>query len=103
MDECGARLPLIAKIEKPQAVEALPEVVEAFDGIMVARGDLGVEFPLEQVPVVQKRAIGLARQAAKPVMVATQMLESMVLAPRPTSEASDVANTVLGRSAMSWW
>ncbi len=78
MDESGAALPLIAKIEKPQAVAALPEIIEAFDGIMVARGDLGVEFPLEQVPLVQKRAVGLARQAAKPVIVATQMLESMV-------------------------
>src|SRR5205085_925630 len=69
MDEMGVRLPLIAKVEKPQAVAALDEVVAAFDGIMVARGDLGVEYPLEQVPLVQKRAIKLARQAAKPVIV----------------------------------
>ena len=96
MDEMNVRLPLIAKIEKPQAVAALEEVVAAFDGIMVARGDLGVEYPLEQVPLVQKRAIKLARQAAKPVIVATQMLESMISAPRPTrAEASDVANAVL--------
>jgi pyruvate kinase len=96
MDELDARLPLIAKIEKPQAVEALPEILEAFDGLMVARGDLGVELPLEQVPMVQKRAINLAKDKAKPVIVATQMLESMISAPRPTrAETSDVANAVL--------
>jgi pyruvate kinase len=96
MEEMGAPLPLIAKIEKPQAVQALPEVLEAFDGLMVARGDLGVELPLEQVPMVQKRAITLARDKARPVIVATQMLESMISAPRPTrAEASDVANAVL--------
>jgi pyruvate kinase len=96
MDDFGARLPLIAKIEKPQAVQALPEVLEAFDGLMVARGDLGVELPLEQVPLVQKRAVSLAKDKAKPVIVATQMLESMISAPRPTrAEASDVANAVL--------
>jgi len=95
MSECGAQLPLIAKIEKPEAVEALPEIVAAFDGIMVARGDLGVELALEQVPVVQKRAIVLAREKARPVIVATQMLESMISAPRPTrAEVSDVATAV---------
>src|SRR5260370_1640156 len=99
MDETGVRLPLIAKIEKPQAVAALDEVVGAFDGLMVAPGDLGVEVPPEQVPLVQKRAIRLARQAPKPVIVATQMLESMVAAPRPTrAEASDVADAVLDRA-----
>jgi pyruvate kinase len=96
MDETGVRLPLIAKIEKPQAIEALPEIIEAFDGIMVARGDLGVELPLEQVPMAQKRIVEQARAQAKPVIVATQMLESMISAPRPTrAEASDVANAVL--------
>ncbi|WP_460308815.1 pyruvate kinase [Actinocorallia aurea] len=95
MDEEGVRVPLIAKIEKPQAVAALPEIVDAFDCIMVARGDLGVELPLEQVPIVQKRAIELARDKAHPVIVATQMLESMISAPRPTrAEASDVANAI---------
>lgn len=96
MDEEGRRRPVIAKIEKPQAVEVLEEVVDAFDGIMVARGDLGVEMPLEAVPLVQKRAIELARRAAKPVIVATQVLESMIKNPRPTrAEASDCANAIL--------
>jgi pyruvate kinase len=96
MDEEGVRLPVLAKIEKPQAVDHLEEIIEAFDGIMVARGDLGVELPLQDVPLVQKRAVALARDHAKPVIVATQMLESMISASRPTrAEASDVANAVL--------
>jgi pyruvate kinase len=96
MDEEGIHRPILAKIEKPQAVQHLPAIIETFDGIMVARGDLGVEVPLEQVPLVQKHAIELSRAAAKPVIVATQMLDSMVTASRPTrAEASDVANAVL--------
>jgi pyruvate kinase len=96
MGEVGRHVPLIAKIEKPEAVSVLPEIVDAFDGIMVARGDLGVELPLEQVPAVQKRAINLARERAQPVIVATQMLESMISAPRPTrAEVSDVAGAVV--------
>ncbi|MGV9392867.1 pyruvate kinase [Streptomyces olivaceus] len=96
MDEEGRRLPVIAKVEKPQAVEDIEGIVAAFDGIMVARGDLGVEMPLEQVPIVQKRAIKLARRNAKPVIVATQMLDSMIDNARPTrAEASDVANAVI--------
>src|SRR3984885_3982089 len=88
-------VPLIAKIEKPEAVEFLPDIVDAFDGIMVARGDLGVELPLEQVPAVQTQAIKLARERARPVIVATQMLESMIGPPRPTrAEVSDVAGAV---------
>ncbi|MQA76874.1 MAG: pyruvate kinase [Streptosporangiales bacterium] len=96
MDEHDTRLPVLAKVEKPQAVERLEEVIEAFDGVMVARGDLGVEMSLDEVPIVQKRAVAIARDQAKPVIVATQMLESMVTAARPTrAEASDVANAVL--------
>jgi pyruvate kinase len=97
MDEVGApRLPVIAKIEKPEAVANLEAIVRAFGGIMVARGDLGVELPLEQVPLVQKRAVQLARENARPVIVATQMLDSMIEHSRPTrAEASDVANAVL--------
>jgi len=96
MREEGVVLPVIAKIEKPQAIDNLEEVVQAFDGFMVARGDLGVECPLEEVPFLQKKVIVAARRNAKPVIVATQMLESMVANPAPTrAEASDVANAVL--------
>ena len=96
MDEVGIHIPVIAKIEKPQAVDNLEEIVNAFDGIMVARGDLGVEMPIEDVPMVQKRCIELARDAAKPVIVATQMLDSMITNSRPTrAEATDCANAVL--------
>lgn len=96
MDRVGRRVPVIAKLEKPEAVANLEAIVLAFDAIMVARGDLGVELPLEDVPIVQKRAIQIARENARPVIVATQMLESMIENSRPTrAEASDVANAVL--------
>ena len=96
MDEEGIKVPVIAKIEKPQAVENLVSIVDAFDGIMVARGDLGVELPIEDVPLVQKRCVELARDAAKPVIVATQMLDSMITNSTPTrAEATDCANAVL--------
>ncbi len=96
MREEGMMLPVIAKIEKPQAIDNLDEVIDAFDGFMVARGDLGVECPLEDVPFLQKKIIDKARINAKPVIVATQMLESMITSPSPTrAEASDVANAVL--------
>lgn len=96
MDEEGIRIPVIAKIEKPQAIDNLVSIVDAFDGIMVARGDLGVELPIEDVPLVQKRCVELARDAAKPVIVATQMLDSMITNSTPTrAEATDCANAVL--------
>jgi len=96
MTEENVFLPVMAKIEKPQAIDNLDEVIEAFDGFMVARGDLGVECPLEDVPFLQKRVVDRARRNAKPVIVATQMLESMITNPAPTrAEASDVANAVL--------
>src|SRR3954464_11281796 len=96
MDEEGRRVPVIAKVEKPQAVDNMESVVMAFDAVMVARGDLAVEYPLEKVPMVQKRLIELCRRNAKPVIVATQMMESMITNSRPTrAEASDVANAIL--------
>ncbi|MBK8460337.1 MAG: pyruvate kinase [Micropruina sp.] len=96
MDQEDRHVPVIAKIEKPQAVENLQEIIDTFDAIMVARGDLGVELPPEQVPSVQKKIIEGARKWAKPVIVATQMLESMISNPQPTrAETSDVANAVL--------
>jgi len=96
MRQEDVEVPVIAKLEKPEAIENLEAIVDAFDGVMVARGDLGVELPLEQVPLVQKRAVQAARERNKPVIVATQMLESMIENSRPTrAEASDVANAVL--------
>jgi pyruvate kinase len=88
--------PLIAKMEKPQAIEAMEEIVRTADGVMVARGDLGVELPLEQVPGIQKRLVHRANVLGRTCIVATEMLESMIRAPRPTrAEVSDVANAVL--------
>ena len=91
----GADLPLIAKVEKPQAAANAEEIVDAADGIMVARGDLGIELPIEEVPLVQKRLLALAGRRAKPAITATQMLESMVHSTRPTrAEVADVANAI---------
>ena len=96
MDEEGRTVPVIAKLEKPQAIENLDEIIDAFDAVMVARGDMAVECPLEEVPLIQKQIIEKARLQAKPAIVATQMLESMIHAPRPTrAEAADVANAIL--------
>ena len=96
MNEMKVQIPVIAKIEKPQAIKNISEIVATFDGVMVARGDLGVELPIEDVPMLQKQCVTLARENAKPVIVATQMLESMINNSTPTrAEATDCANAVL--------
>ena len=101
MEEEGIRVPVIAKIEKPQAVDNLQDIIDKFDGIMVARGDLGVELPFSEVPLVQKKAIDMARRWAKPVIVATQVLESMTDNPVPTRETSVGKYPILTLQAMA--
>ncbi len=95
MDEAGKRLPVMAKIEKWEAIKDVNAIAESFDGIMVARGDLGVEIPAEQVPIAQKQMIGVSRSLGKPIVIATQLLESMIDNLTPTrAEVSDIANAV---------
>ena len=96
IDEMGYKIPVMAKIEQWEAVENLNDIIDTFDAVMVARGDLGVEMPIEQVPIIQNRIVKIARATGKPVVIATQILDSMTERPVPTrAEVSDIANSIL--------